>query len=364
MSEAPSDEQLRRALKDDAAAKPAKKAKPKRGRRPRRKGKAEAKQAEEPTPPAPEPESESAPPEPAGDPTPEAPRPEDAPEMPEAPEEPESDAEAELRAQEMDELRRQLADMRDQMEAMSAAKDQIEGVAQKFNGMEDRMGNLLQLSELLSIQYNPFLEDTEEQVFEGRHEADELIQSLREKKRDRRPGSEVVRPDLDTPVPLDAEPEAAPVPDEPPAESPAQAPAPHPEPAEVPTYQPPPPARYVPAPQPPVAPVGRSREAYLALCWLEHLTENAPEGAAHLLLDHYRRLGWVGEDDYTWLSVLAHSVSVPTEIAWSDFELSGPDMARFHRENMTFLDRLFHQGFEERDPGRWQHQARRWLGGD
>ena len=39
MSEAPSDEQLRRALQDDEAAKPAKTAKPKRPKRPRRKGK-------------------------------------------------------------------------------------------------------------------------------------------------------------------------------------------------------------------------------------------------------------------------------------------------------------------------------------
>lgn len=366
MSEAPSDEQLRRALNKGDVEGPAKKAK--RPRRPKRKpGKKLEPEVvrvddSEPEPMADEAEAQA----PAAAPEPEP--------------EPEHDEEAELRAQEMDELRRQLADMRDQMEAMSAAKDQIEGVAEKFTGMEDRMGNLLQLSELLSIQYNPFLEDTEEQVFEGRHEADALIQGLREKKRGNRPprpGSELVRPDRDEPVPLDApdpddpfediEPEAPATPEAPstpPAPAPAgpAMPAP-PERAPTPSYQPPAMPTYTPPPRAPVAPVGRSREAYLALCWLEHLAENAPEGASHLLLDHYRRLGWVGEDDYTWLSVLAHSVSVPTQVAWSDFELKGPEMARFHRENMTFLDRLFHQGFEERDPGRWQDQARRWLEG-
>ena len=359
MSEAPSDEQLRRALQDDEAAKPAKTAKPKRPKRPRRKGKLkpEVVRVDESEPDEGEPDAHEDAPD--TEPAPEAAPPEPAP-----PTEPKLDEDAEMRAQEMDELRRQLADMRDQMEAMSAAKDQIEGVAEKFTGMEDRMGNLLQLSELLSIQYNPFLEDAEDQVFEGRHDADELIQSLREKKRDRRPGSEVVRPDRDEPVPLESPAEES---EAPPDASPdvARRPAPEtsPQPKPAPTYAPPPMPTFVPAAHAPVAPVGRSREAYLALCWLEHLAETAPDGATHLLLDHYRRLGWVGEDDYTWLSVLAHSVSVPTEVAWSDFQLTGPEMARFHRENMTFLDRLFHHGFEERDPGRWQDQARRWLEG-
>ncbi len=337
------------------------------------------------------------------------------------------------------ELQEQLTELTHKLEGLSHPEGG--DVDERFQGMEERMKSLLQLSEILSVRYNPFLEEEEASIYDDQDIDQFLPESMRGQGLGARAprGAEVVpiEPDPDVPlgpanvahaeaigealgklspgqeelegetqapddleVELEEEPLPEPEPHLEPIPPPARAPgppapkaAPAPEPPlpkpipkrapEPPTPAPVAPPAQRPAPEsaatapahpsPAPAPIATPatpfrpappRSAYFALCWFERLASAGDPAEIHLFLDHYERLGWIPADDRGWLRELAIGIAPRrADLSWDDLQLTGPDLARLHREHLRLLERLFHTGLVDDSPDAWERQADGLLGG-
>ncbi len=338
------------------------------------------------------------------------------------------------------ELQDQVTQLTQRLEGL--AKPEGGNVDERFEGMEERMKSLLQLSEILSVRYNPFLEEEEPALYDDHSPEQFLPESpgtagpgsrpptARKRVKSPHPeprvpeGAEVVpmEPDPDVPMgpanvahadDVDAAmawlgPPEAPVveaivelDDEVSGPSPApveEAAVPRPPPVsatlppavsspdkhdDAPRLDTPPrpaterpawPAHAGTAAAPRGVPPGPTpvnaarpappRSAYFALCWFERLAAAGDPSEIHLFLDHYERLGWIPEGDRAWMRQLALGIAPPREdLSWDDLGLTGPDLARLHRDHLRLLEKLFRTGLAEDSPEAWERQADHLLGG-
>lgn len=199
------------------------------------------------------------------------------------------------------------------------------------------MQDLRGLSELLSVQYNPFLE-ADEASPEARHTASALLSHQL--------GAPAGQPEEGSAAPEPARhgPEASPDAAHPHAPAPAA-----PQVAAVP-----------PAPRAiePVAdndqslygrglftpgrPAGGPRETFLAIHWFTYLAEGTDPSIIFVYLDYYHAAGWFGESEFSWLETLARGLARRREGAsWSDYGLDARRLAQSHLRNLRVLDKLF-----------------------
>ncbi|MCA1811611.1 MAG: hypothetical protein LC623_06330, partial [Halobacteriales archaeon] len=211
-------------------------------------------------------------------------------------------------------------------------------VGDRLNHLESALASvkdLRDLSELLSIQYNPFLE-AEEQAPEERHTAADLLT----RKFGPHPEESAAR---EPP----AQPEAAPAPK--PQDA---APAPHPE-ARPPAAVPPMDATANGASDLPHLfgrrgmfadgrPVGGPRETFLAIHWFTYLAQGTDPSIIFLYLDYYHAAGWFGPAEHHWLEGLARGLATPrTGTTWASYGLDARRLAESHLRNLRVLDKLF-----------------------
>jgi hypothetical protein len=212
---------------------------------------------------------------------------------------------------------------------MDARMQSLESALAKLHDLRD-------LSEIISVQYNPFLA-AEETSPEERHTAADLLM--------RRLGvrSEERVPEAAEALPL---PEAEPMPVRLPA------PVPEPEPIHEHDEAPAPPA---PAPMPVaepapaegrlfsvVRPVGGPRETFLAIHWFTYLAEGTDPSVIFCYLDHYRETGWFGPAEHHWLEGLARGLATRKQGAtWADYGLDARRLAANHLRNLRVLDKIF-----------------------
>jgi hypothetical protein len=229
------------------------------------------------------------------------------------------------------------------------------------------MQDLRGLSELLSVQYNPFLE-AQESSPEARHTASELILRHRTTPAD----------------PLEAEPgnpgagsktphQAGPAPEDPSTVASSHASGTDPAPAR-PSTRPttgdvahsdpaaPSISHGAPSALPPIAetppsgdlslygrglfspsrPAGGPRETFLAIHWFTYLAEGTDPSIIFVYLDYYRAAGWFGETEFSWLENLARGLARRRAgAAWSDYGLDAKRLAQSHLRNLRVLDKLF-----------------------
>ncbi len=75
----------------------------------------------------------------------------------------------------IDELKGQVSDL---SKGLEAEREQLRSVDEKVASVEDRLKSLMKLSELLSVRYNPFLEESEGALFDERYSPDDLVARL------------------------------------------------------------------------------------------------------------------------------------------------------------------------------------------
>ncbi|HUR64295.1 MAG TPA: hypothetical protein VM241_07430 [Candidatus Thermoplasmatota archaeon] len=224
-------------------------------------------------------------------------------------------------------------------------------VGNRLNKIETALASIQDLrglSELLSVQYNPFLE-AEEASPEARHTASEFVRRL----------GVPNNLDADAAAPPTAptpEPEAAPLP---------AAPAPHANGVAKERTPFPPvaaaapanggaPVLHEPAASPhdaslygrglfsPSRPIGGPRESFLAIHWFTYLAEGTDPSVIFVYLDYYRAAGWFGDAEFSWLESLAHGLARRRPgAAWSDYGLDARRLAHSHLRNLRVLDKLF-----------------------
>jgi len=280
-------------------------------------------------------------------------------------------------------------------------------MANRMQKMESALAglqDLRDLSEILSVQYNPFLAAEETSPEERHSAADLLMRRLGIRDAPSRPArpprpaprnaspaasaadeeTEVEEPEEDEPTKKAAAP-AAPAPSPVPPPMPAAAPpvlavpakaaappvpvavdtpavpmpspGPAPAPLPVPAATTPRPAS-LPDPHampalPPTMPgpgglfagpraVGGPRETFLAIHWFTYLAEGTDPSVIFLYLDYYRDAGWFGPAEHQWLEGLAKGLATRREKAnWSDYGLDARRLAQVHLRNLRVLDKLF-----------------------
>ncbi|MHB1262509.1 MAG: FlaD/FlaE family flagellar protein [Thermoplasmatota archaeon] len=92
----------------------------------------------------------------------------------------------------------------------------------------------------------------------------------------------------------------------------------------------------------PSRPVGGPRETFLAIHWYTYLAEGTDPSIIYLYLDYYQNAGWFGAAEFAWLEQLARGLAVRRPGAkWSDYGLDSRRLAQSHLRNLRVLDKLF-----------------------
>ena len=87
--------------------------------------------------------------------------------------------------------------------------------------------------------------------------------------------------------------------------------------------------------------LGGPREAYLAMNWFTYLSQGTDSAVIFLYLDYYRYAGWIDEDSHAWLHRLAEGVGTPRPGSkWEDFGMEAKRLTECHLRNLKFLDKL------------------------
>ena len=253
---------------------------------------------------------------------------------------------------------------------LEAEREGLKASLSKVDTIEGRMQSLQHLSELISVRYNPFLEDSEGALSDGRRASDLLPNR-------RNAPNHVPHSPLAEIVPL-APPPAAPttedaaldvpsyvepaVPSHVPArqELPLAPPTPT---VQAPPAQKPAPARNHPAPHPvrsvpaisyrqagpqPVSHhafppnVQNPREAFLILEWFEYLIKRLPAREIPKLIDYYHEIAWIDPSLHAWLLAMAEGIAGPrTPEGDAAFRKEAPRrLVKIHKATLRFLDLL------------------------
>lgn len=260
-------------------------------------------------------------------------------------------------------------------------QDRIASIEERLKGLQ----NMQDLSELLSVKYNPFLDLEEDQPFEERLGPRDVLAGelgLREKRNGSRPRPGRSQPEEPRAPPAPVVPEPAPAP---PLASP-QEPISHPDPiapappapkvapsgtngAVPPTESSPGPAitgfrtadmadmhydeRTTPPPSEDAfgrtmfrsprthSGGGGAREAFLAMHWFTYLSEGTDPAIIFQYLDYYHFVGWLDDESHSWLCRLAQGVAKRKKDAtWNDFGMDLKRLSANHLRNLRFLDKL------------------------
>ncbi len=266
-------------------------------------------------------------------------------------------------------------------------KKRLEELEKRLAGLKD----VKDLSEVLSVKYNPFLDIDEDPVFEGKYSAGDLVQA--QKRGPKKPlwaqSGYVENWQDDLPPPVGAQAQAAQ----------PQAPAPQPQAPvqqapmapQAPSYSGTPniqifngsdgrerrrddrddepeqrerkgpyfedkPERRVSADEAaerrkaalesePVIykqkKAANPRESFLAMHWFTYLSEGTSPSIIFLYLDYYKYVGWIDDETHDWLSKLAEGVASRKKGAsWEDFGLDVNKLAGSHMRNLRFIDKL------------------------
>ncbi len=251
----------------------------------------------------------------------------------------------------------QLDALREEMASLKEAFEKSETmVAQHLATLTENLDDVHTLSELLSVRYNPFLDDAEPAVFDdvARRDVASLLQSIRRpdetapaKPKPNMPSWDELPPpspeDLGDPVPVH-DVSRHPWPDHD-----RRRPAPE---AGKPTRDHEPLKVDVPRTMAESHSfIGAPRPTFMALSWIDELQEKMPPEAIFLCLDYYRDIGWLEQSAYDWLCVLAAgSVDRDPHATWSNLGLSPRRLTSVHQANLVFLNNLFNErlGPEER----------------
>ena len=87
---------------------------------------------------------------------------------------------------------------------------------------------------------------------------------------------------------------------------------------------------------------GGPREAFLAIHWFTYLSQGTDPSVIFAYLDYYRSNHWLTTHQHTWLESLASGLAHrKTNAQWSDYGLSVERLAQNHLRNLRFLDKLF-----------------------
>lgn len=80
----------------------------------------------------------------------------------------------------------------------------------------------------------------------------------------------------------------------------------------------------------------------VALAFLRRLARRIRVGAVPLVLDYYRRLGWIPAEEYGWMCELASGVTKGTQPAtWRMVKVEAAELAAVHRDSYRRLKELF-----------------------
>lgn len=273
--------------------------------------------------------------------------------------------------------------------SVDSERDTMKGFTDKVGRMEERMKFLLNLSEVLSMNYNPFLGHEEAEPFAG--------------------GANMTRPtpgngngvrEIVPVVPEDDAPVALAVPGIAPAQpAPADAAAPAPAPpslgldALLPPSDPSPgsagpaPAASALAPAlsfPPMPPLMKApsvpvsgmwkgppgvpvaemsaqglRESYVTLQWFEYMLQTVEPQDLHRFIDYYREVGWIGEEVHQWMRNLAQGIAPRDESAPPSRVVDPKELVHIHMTSLRFLDYLAGNRLNEGEVVQLEHAIKR-----
>jgi len=100
----------------------------------------------------------------------------------------------------------------------------------------------------------------------------------------------------------------------------------------------------------------------MLLRWMERLAEGADPAVVHLFLEHYRRMGWIGDEAHAWFRAVAEGFAAPIEGAtWRTFGLDGRRLLRLHKASLRFLELFFRGNLPPNEVGRLQSLVDRMM---
>lgn len=292
----------------------------------------------------------------------------------------------------------------DALSEMEGDRESLRSVSEQFSSMQENLKSLQHLSELLSLRYNPFLEEEEAAIFDGdRNDPQSMIRRMEEggkkgdagKKQGALSATELQEGPAGPPAAAhrnaageDAKDDASDDPettrevdlgggrsalaptgpgrgdqaegggaaagatdaatDE--TRGPRQRPPPRPRPMHEEA------TRLAPTSAVGAAPeegrelyVGPSRtasfgvrETFLVMTWFEHLIGKKDPAVLYVYLDYYHEIGWLSSEAHGWMVQLARGVGQRQEGAdWAGFGLKPTDLMKTHMASLRFFDFLF-----------------------